>query len=188
MGPGLLPTVGGGPSSVQSRHASVYSLHTLIERVEGDLNTSAKDVLARVSRGSESLDEEDTEPLPPLSFPTSPLPVPSPAPTSAPLSASTPTPICAPPPRPPRHYKDISVSSQNTFRPSPPHSASSSPGQTFIRPQLHKKSESVAVMPMRSPSAPDGGRMLDSKGIGRVAVYHHPSSSTGTGAAPPGWI
>lgn len=197
MGPGLLPSVGGGPPSVHSHHASVYSLHTLIERVEGDLNAPSKDALDRVSRGSESLDEDDTSPLPPLTFPTSPLPTftPTTATTSAaPAMTASTTP-------PSRHLKNISVSSQPThaIKPStpspsytPPHSASSSPAQIYTRPpQLHKKSESVAAMPSRMPYAPDSGsRRPEGRSKGRIVAHHGPSPSVSVavGPAPPGWI
>lgn len=168
MSPGLLPVIGGSFPPVHSLRASIHSLHTLTEHVKGDENSSSKDVLARVSRGSESPDDEGIDPLP---ISASPSPVPSPIPSFV----------------APRYHKDNIV----TYRPTskvPPHSASSSPGQTFTRPKLHKKSESAVVVPTRPPMVPDLSRRSETKTGGRVVRHHHTSSSAGTGAVPPGWI
>lgn len=167
MSPGLLPVVSGGVPPVHSVHPSVHSLHTLPEYVKGDDNPSSKDPLARVSRGSESPDEEDVDYLPASA---SPSPVPSPVPSFV----------------PPRHHRDNVVTSQATSKVSP-HSASSSPGQTFTRPKYHKKSESAIVVPTRPPIVPNLSRRSETKTVGRV-TGHHISSSVGTGAVPPGWI
>ncbi|KAF9453086.1 hypothetical protein P691DRAFT_782445 [Macrolepiota fuliginosa MF-IS2] len=207
MGPGLLPSLSGRPPSVQSHHASVYSLHTLIERVEGDLNSSNKDALDRVSRGSESLDEDYHSPLLPLNFPMPPLPIPTPTPTTTVTTTTLPPSTTAPILPPARHLKNLSASSQATTKSkhptgssspspsySPPQSASSSPGQMFTRPpQLHKKSESLATMPMRPPPPlpESASRRPESRKVGRTAAHHTPSPSVNAapvGPAPPGWI
>lgn len=168
MSPGMLPIIGGGIPPVHSLHASVHSLHTLTEYAKGDEKTSSKDVLARVSGSSESLDEEGAEPL---VNSASPSPVPSPVPSFV----------------PPRHHRDNVMTSQATSK-AYPHSTSSSPGPTYTRPKLHKKSESASVVPTRPPIVPDLSRRSETKTLGRVAGHHHISSSIGTGAVPPGWI
>lgn len=204
----------------------MHSLHTLIERVEGDMTVCHdKDVLAHVSNCSESLDEDDT--LPPLGFPTSPPPVPtSITPVSPPVTTSLsafPRPVPTTSIPLPRHSKNPSAlshsatltnptvpkrptlksSSDKSSSPSytPPHSASSSPGQTYARPPYihHKKAESTSVLPLRSPHISDlhvsgGPRRPESRSRGRAGPHmphHGPSPSLGSGTVsspPPGWI
>ncbi|KAJ3556033.1 hypothetical protein NP233_g12070 [Leucocoprinus birnbaumii] len=213
MGPGLLPSLsgGGGLGSVQSHHASVYSLHTLIEQGEADM-TVEKDALVRVSGCSETLDEDDTAPLPPLAFPASPNPPPVTASGTAP-SLTAPSTVLQSPPLP-RHIKSTAPTPKPIMKPSskpssspsytPPHSANSSPGQTYSRPPyLHKKAESTSVLPLRSPPAihdipPGSGggprRVGPGARVGAAGMtphgHHGPTPSVGGApmSPPPGWI
>jgi hypothetical protein len=169
MSPGLLPVIGGAFPPVHSRCASLHSLHTLTGHAKVDGILPSKDALVRVSRGSESPDDEIIDHLP-ISASQSPAPSPKPSHVA------------------PRYHRDNVVTSEPISR-VPPHSASSSPGQTYTRPKLHKKSESAVVVPTRPPMVPNPSRRSETKTGGRHVGHHHTSSSVvGTGAAPPGWI
>lgn len=228
ISPGMLPSLsGGGLGSIHSHHASVYSLHTLIEHGEADVTVCAdKDALDRVSGCSETLDEDGINPLPPLGFAVSPPPpvitpslksasttslqsLPPPRHTKNPSTAShtpsTTTTITAPPKpimKPPKPPKPSSSPSHT-----PPHSANSSPGQTYIRPPyLHKKAESTSVLPLRSPPPLHDGTVPPGSGggprrpglgartgplaTGLMQHGHGPSPSIGgvPMSPPPGWI
>ena len=212
--PGSFPSLTTGIGSIQSYHASVHSLHTLIEKSEGDSTVCAdKSALKLVSSRSENTEQDDKSPISPLGFPAPPLPTPTipiaPAPILKPVSPkSTQTQSS-----PPRHVRSPSsrpstatagsaiptmkqLPSLFTSSPyTPPSSANSSPSQLYTSPPslYHKKAESTSIPPSPLPPSQhvtlpvvtgDGGLKIR----GRVVTSHLHRPSPSVSTSLPGWI
>jgi len=213
--PGSFPSPSTGISSVQSYHASVHSLHTLIEKSEGDSTVCAdKSALKLVSSRSENTEQDDKSlisplgfpaPLPTLTIPIAPAPILKPvSPKSTQTQSSPPRHVRSPPSRPPTATAVSAIPSMKqlpslfTSSPyTPPSSANSSPSQTYTSPPslYHKKAESTSILPLHAPLPPSqhvtlpvvtGDGGLKIRGRVMTSHLHRPSPSVSTSL--PGWI
>jgi len=211
--PGSFPSLNTGVGSIQSYHASVHSLHTLIEKSEGDSTVCAdKPALKLVSSRSENTEQDDKTPISPLGFPAS-LPTPtipvapasilkSVSPKSTQIQSSPPRHVRTPSSRPSTAtavsaiptMKQLPALFTSSSPYTPPSSANSSPSQIYTSPPnlYHKKTESTSILPLHAPLPPsqhvtlpgDGGLKIR----GRVVTSHVHRPSPSVSTSLPGWI